>query len=55
MNHLPYILASYSAFAVVAAWLAVGAARRLQRAAARLLTVDPRAGKQSREAATEAA
>ena len=47
MNHLPYILASYSVFAVVSAWLAVGAANRLRRAAARLLTVDPRAGRQN--------
>ncbi len=47
MNHLPYILASYAIFAVVAAWLSVGVAFRLRRATARLRAVDPRAGKDS--------
>jgi hypothetical protein len=43
LTHLPYILASYSIFAVLAAWLAVGAAMRLRHALARLRAVDPRA------------
>ena len=47
MTHLPYILASYSVFAAISAWLAVGAGLRLRRAAARLLAVDPRAGRQN--------
>jgi HAMP domain-containing protein len=43
MTHLPYIIASYAAFAVVAVVLAVGASLRLGRATRRLRAVDPRA------------
>ena len=43
MTHLPYILASYVLFAVVAVVLAVGAGARLRSATKRLRAVDPRA------------
>jgi hypothetical protein len=43
MTHLPYILASYALFAVVAVVLAVGAGARLRSAMKRLRAVDPRA------------
>jgi hypothetical protein len=45
MTHLPYILASYTIFAVIAVVLAIGAGVRLRRAMARLRVVDPRAGR----------
>jgi hypothetical protein len=45
MTHLPYILASYTVFAIVAVALALGVQYRLQRAIARLQKVDPRAPK----------
>jgi hypothetical protein len=43
MTHLPYILASYIVFAVIALALALGVQLRLQRAMTRLQKVDPRA------------
>jgi uncharacterized protein with von Willebrand factor type A (vWA) domain len=43
MTHLPYILASYGLFVVVALVLAVTASLRLGRATRRLRAVDPRA------------
>jgi hypothetical protein len=43
MTHLPYIIASYVAFAVVAVVLALSASLRLGRATRRLRAVDPRA------------
>ncbi len=45
MTHLPFILASYVIFAVIAVALALGVQFRLQRAAARLQKVDRRAPK----------
>jgi hypothetical protein len=45
MTHLPYILASYIVFAVIALALALGVQLRLQRAIARLQKLDPRAPK----------
>ncbi len=44
MTHLPYIIASYTLFVVVAVVLAVNASLRLSSAARRLRAVDPRAG-----------
>ncbi|HTZ71358.1 MAG TPA: heme exporter protein CcmD [Acetobacteraceae bacterium] len=44
MTHLPYILGSYAAFAVIALWLALSASFRLRHARRRLNAVDPRAG-----------
>ncbi len=44
MTHLPYILAAYVLFAVVAVGLAVGALVRLRQATSRLRAVDKRAG-----------
>jgi hypothetical protein len=43
MTHLPYIIASYAVFAIVALVLAVTASLRLGRAEKRLRAVDPRA------------
>jgi len=43
MTHLPYILAAYAVFAVIAVVLVVGAQFRLRRASKRLRAVDPRA------------
>ncbi len=47
MTHLPYVLASYAVFAVVAVVLAVGAGARLRSATKRLRAVDPRASERS--------
>jgi hypothetical protein len=44
MTHLPYIVASYALFVVVALALAITASLRLSRATRRLRAVDPRAG-----------
>ena len=43
MTHLPYIIASYALFVVVAVALAVSASVRLARDTRRLRAVDPRA------------
>jgi hypothetical protein len=43
MTHLPYILASYGLFALVALALAITASLRLRGAGKRLRVVDPRA------------
>jgi hypothetical protein len=45
MTHLPYILASYIIFGVIAVALALTVQFRLQRAIARLQKIDPRAPK----------
>jgi hypothetical protein len=42
MTHLPYILASYGIFAVVAIVLALCAQVRLAKASRRLRDIDPR-------------
>jgi hypothetical protein len=44
MTHLPYILAAYLLFTVVAVGLAAGAGVRLRQATARLKAVDKRTG-----------
>jgi hypothetical protein len=43
MTHLPYIIASYALFVVVAVVLAVSTSLRLASATRRLRAVDPRA------------
>ena len=43
MTHLPYILASYGLFALVALGLVVSTSLRLTQATKRLRVVDPRA------------
>jgi uncharacterized protein with von Willebrand factor type A (vWA) domain len=52
MTHLPYIIASYALFVVVAVVLAVSASLRLGRATRRLRAVDPRAGMRDEMKAT---
>lgn len=42
MTHLPYIVASYGLFLIVAAGLAAASAARLRGAVRRLRAVDPR-------------
>ncbi len=42
MTHLPYIVASYAIFAVLAVGFAVDAALRMARARRKLAAVDPR-------------
>jgi hypothetical protein len=51
MTHLPYILASYGLFAIVALVLALGASSRLRVTRARLNQVDPRAAARDASAA----
>jgi hypothetical protein len=43
VTHLPYIMAAYGLFVVVAVWYAAGAWLRAARARRRLAAIDPRA------------